>query len=142
MPGKCRSISEQFLQLVARGGLTRAGFGGRPIRPASHLEILAEVAHVLLGHRIGATVSALLRRPQVMAHAVQAYPQVRVARRAGLAASRLPRQRPFPSALPAMTCHGRECTNERKTDKPVPPGPKHVRSAQPDETRDPPPQRT
>lgn len=87
-------------------GLFAAVFpaGGDPIAPHK-IEILAKIANVLFRHRVGSAIAALVCRACVVTDTIQANPQVRAALMAALAPSRLPRQRPLPTALVTMTCH-------------------------------------
>ena len=60
---------------------------------------------MLVEDGLGAAVAALLRRPGIVADAIQAHPEVGAALVAALTPSRLAGQRPFPTALVAMTVH-------------------------------------
>ena len=108
--GNARSVAEELLQLVARRRFARLLLRGRNKQPAGELKILAEIPDVLFKHGLRAPIAALLRRVKVVAHAVEADPQVRLALRTAFAASRLSRQRPFPSAFPAMPRHAGQCS--------------------------------
>ncbi len=63
-------ISEQLSERLTGFVLARKGAGGRDKLPAGQFEILAIVGQVLLSHRIGAAVPALLRHARVIADAV------------------------------------------------------------------------
>src|SRR2546429_9711083 len=110
-PGKAsaRSVTQQFLQLLARRGRATLFLRGRNKHAADKLEVFAKVANVFFEDRLRATVPALVRRARVVAQAIQANPQVGPALRTALTPPRLPGQRPFPSAFPAMPRHPGEC---------------------------------
>ena len=72
---------------------------------AGEIKPFAEIARVLFEHRLRAPFAALVGGANIVARAIQADPQVRPAAMARLAAPRLHRQRPFPAALVAMSCH-------------------------------------
>src|SRR5256886_3200769 len=115
-PGKAsaRSVTQQFLQLLARRGRARLFLRGRNKHAADKLEVFAKVANVFFENRFRATVPALVRRARVVAQAIQANPQVGPALRTTLTPPRLPGRRPFPSAFPAMPRHAVECGVQRQ----------------------------
>jgi hypothetical protein len=93
-----RASSQKFLELVPRRIFPRilAAFGDK--RAAGEIEILAKIPHGFLKYGLRSPVAALLRRPRIVTDTVQANAQIGRAPVAALAASRLPGQRPFPSA--------------------------------------------
>jgi len=84
--------------------------GRRNKLTANHLKIFAVVCHVLISHRIGPAIPALLCYVRIVADAIQANFQVRPARRAGLGASRSAGKLVLGAAFPAMSC---QCHAER-----------------------------
>src|SRR5207302_4678338 len=93
------SVTHQFLQLIARGGLAGLFLHRRNEHAADELEVFAEIAERLFKDRFRAAVPALVRRARVVAHAVQADPQVGAALRTTFAAPGLSGQRPLPSTF-------------------------------------------
>src|SRR5260370_8488572 len=103
--GLTRSIPEQFLQLLSRLVFAGVGFGfGRPLT-AREGKVFAEIADALLGHGFRAAVAALMRRPRVVTDAIEAHAQVCAAAMAALAPPWLAGERPFPTAIMAMSSH-------------------------------------
>ena len=87
------------------------------IDPSNHLEVLAKIRHVLLPNRIGPAIPALVGHPRVVAHAIETNFEIRAALMARVTPPWLARQRPIPSALVAMACHGRSLRRRRDDRK-------------------------
>jgi hypothetical protein len=100
-------ISEQFSQLVARGRLARMLRFLRGVYAFDEVKVFAKVPGVFFGDRLGAPIAALLRRPRIVAGAVEANPQIGQALVAAFPSSRLSRESPFGAALVTMTGHNR-----------------------------------
>src|SRR6266496_3988001 len=102
---KSCSIPDQFLQLLPRGVFAGIFIAWRREHPADEFEVFAEIADVFFHLRFRPPIATLMRRADIVARAVQADTQVGPALRTALAASRLPGQCPFPSAIPAVPRH-------------------------------------
>ena len=100
-----RLVPQQLLQGVPGLGFAGPVFGrGHKLTP-DELEILAVIGQVLFRHEVGAAIAALFSDARVVADAVEANLQVRVAAVAGFGTARRARQLVFQAALPTMTCH-------------------------------------
>ena len=100
-----RSIAKQFFQLLAGGIFTGVVFAFRRKSSPNEIEVLAKIPNLFFRDGIRAAVAALMGSTRVVAGAVQANPQVRIATVARFTAPRLTRKGPFPSALVTMACH-------------------------------------
>jgi hypothetical protein len=102
---KTISVSEQFPQLFAGGGLAVLRGFAWLINPLGHLEVLTEIAPVLVRNRFRSPVTALIGGTGVITDAVQTDPKIVPALEALFTAARLSRQFPFTSTMMAMTSH-------------------------------------
>lgn len=71
-----RSITEEFFQLIAGRGFAWVCIASRCEDPAGNVEVLAEVAHVLVEDGVGSAVPALLGCTMVVADTIQADAQI------------------------------------------------------------------
>jgi hypothetical protein len=80
-------ILQELPQSVAGIRLSRVGSAGMPL-PHGKFEEFAEVRRPLFGHGFGAAFAALVRRAEIVVHAVEADMEIRATGIAGLAATR------------------------------------------------------
>jgi hypothetical protein len=100
-----RSISEQFLQTLARVLLSFVRAFALP-NAARHVKILAKIRHVFVLNQVSPPLLALFGDRAVVVDAVEANLQIRAALWTGLKASGAARQFVFASAVMAMARHG------------------------------------
>lgn len=104
------SIAEQFLELRPRGVLARVAAFAFELAP-HEIEILAERRELLVLHRLRPTLATLMSRAQIVMQTIQATTKVGAALRTTLAPSGIAGERPFQTAVVAMSRHAPSVTN-------------------------------
>ncbi len=98
-------LAEKLFKGIARLGFARVVFGfGHKFAPG-HFKVFTIIGHLLVEHRFGAAVAALIRCAWLVTHAVQTHLQIGAAN----ARFRTPRcagESIFPAAFPAMSRQG------------------------------------
>jgi hypothetical protein len=109
-------IPKQLLEFVPRVFLAFIHSFASP--PAlNHVEVFAEVRHVLFVNEIGAAFAALLGHGFIVVNAVEADLQVRATLFARFEPARTSRQLVFAAAIVAMACHGEKIKLQAPTSK-------------------------